>query len=170
MEVFTSHLNGAFTLRDNETETVSVSVSVSGSVNTVFTLTETETDKKWLVQSCVELFILHQDTSVSGYCSYFIGLGLYYGSFTLTDTATKTDTDTDKMCTEPNRNLHRSLSDHYEHLHTVLHKPFLIGLGHSLCQCKHTIMAYFHQRRWIPVRIIVLSRFFHWYRRIQSPH
>ena len=31
------------------------------------------------------------------------------GSFTAPDTDTKTDTDTNKMCTEPNRNLHRSL-------------------------------------------------------------
>ena len=37
------------------------------------------------------------------------------------------------------------------------------------------VMAYFHQRRWkrrqIPTRIIVLSRFFHWYRDgFQSPY
>ena len=32
------------------------------------------------------------------------------GSFTVPDTETETNTDTDKMCTEPNGNLHRSLS------------------------------------------------------------
>ena len=32
------------------------------------------------------------------------------GSFTLPDTETETNTDTDKMCTEPNGNLHRSVS------------------------------------------------------------
>ena len=84
-------------------------------------------------------FELVQSTRVIGHCSHFIGLGLCYGSFTLTNSATKTDTYTDQMYTEPNGNLHRSVSDQYEHFHTILHKRFLIGLGLGLCQCKHNI-------------------------------
>ena len=59
--------------------------------------------------ACTEVCgVVHTDQD-NGYCSHFVGLCLRYGSFTLTDTATKTDTDTDKMCTEPNGNLHRSV-------------------------------------------------------------
>ena len=47
------------------------------------------------------------------------------GSFTLPDTEAETDIDTDEMGMEPSGNLHRLVSEQYEHLHTILNKHFL---------------------------------------------
>ena len=47
------------------------------------------------------------------------------GSFTLPNTDTETGADTDKICIEPNENLHRSLSLTSMNTSTVLYKPFL---------------------------------------------
>ena len=66
---------------------------------------------------------------------------LPHGSFTLPNINTQTNTDTDKMCVDPNGNLHQSLSlsQQYEHLHYIPYKPLFIGLDH--CWCKHTIKS-----------------------------
>ena len=49
-----------------------------------------------------------------------------FSSFTLPNNDIKTDTDIDQICTERNGYLHQSLSEQYEHLHTILNKPFLL--------------------------------------------
>ena len=53
------------------------------------------------------------------------------GAFALTGT----ETDTDKMATVPSG---IAVPIEYEHLHTIPHKLFFIGLGIALCQCEHT--------------------------------
>ena len=52
-----------------------------------------------------------------------------YGAFTLTETENDTETNTDNMPIASNG---IRVSVQYEHLHTILHKQFFIGLGISI--------------------------------------
>ena len=54
------------------------------------------------------------------------------GSFTLPDTETETNTDTDKMCTEPNGNLHRSVSLSSMNTSTQFYTNQLLSVSLSL--------------------------------------
>ena len=50
---------------------------------------------------------------------------MFNGSFTLPDT----ETETDNICTEPKWKFASvSVSEQYEHLHTILYNPFVICL------------------------------------------
>ena len=58
--------------------------------------------------------------------------------FTLTEPETDTERETNKMATTPNG---IRVSVQYEHLHTILYKPFFVSLsiGLSLCRCEQTV-------------------------------
>ena len=65
------------------------------------------------------------------------------GPFTLAESEIETDTEIDKMATVPND---IGVLVQCEHLHTFLYKPFLVSVLVS-------VMAHFHQRRRIRIRI-----------------
>ena len=57
----------------------------------------------------------------------YFDLFISYGPFTITETETETDTEIDKnFAAVPNG---ISVSLQYEHVHTIVSKPFFIGLG-----------------------------------------
>ena len=50
-----------------------------------------------------------------------------------------TETETDEICLKPIDICHYIGLGQYEHLHTIPHNPFFIGLGLGLCQCEDTL-------------------------------